>query len=59
MLLERHPANPVLAPSRLWWEYRAVFNCAAAEKDGRIHLLYRAIGDDPLSRLGLRSLRTA
>ncbi|BCW97924.1 MAG: glycosidase [Armatimonadota bacterium] len=53
MLFTRHPANPVLGPSDLWWEYRATFNCAAAEKDGRVYLLYRAIGDDPLSRLGL------
>ncbi len=53
MKLRRHPANPLIAPSSLWWETRGTFNAAATLHDGKVHLLYRALGDDPLSRFGL------
>ena len=52
MLAERYSGNPVLQPTSNWWESRAVFNCAVAEKDGKIHMLYRALGDDNISRFG-------
>lgn len=52
MIAERYSGNPLLTPSSHWWEANAVFNCAVAEKDGRIHMLYRAVGLDNISRLG-------
>lgn len=49
----RARSNPILKPTELWWESEAVFNPAAAEdKDGVIHLIYRAIGKDGISRFG-------
>lgn len=54
--LERSPGGPILRPlPETSWESRAVFNPAAATIDGRVHLLYRAIGRTGqfLSRLGL------
>ena len=50
--LKRHPSNPILAPSHHWWENKSVFNPGAAIYRGKIILLYRAIGDDNVSRLG-------
>lgn len=52
MELRRYDRNPVLVPTDNWWESQAVFNCAAALLDGEIHILYRAIGDDGISRFG-------
>lgn len=52
MELQRYNKNPVLIPTKNWWENEAVFNCAAARTNGKIHLLYRAIGFDGVSRLG-------
>jgi beta-1,2-mannobiose phosphorylase / 1,2-beta-oligomannan phosphorylase len=51
--LQRYPGNPVLEPTPLWWERRAVFNAGAVNHAGRVHLLYRALGDDYISRFGL------
>ncbi|HAH86192.1 MAG TPA: glycosidase [Armatimonadetes bacterium] len=52
MELERYEGNPVLSPTDKWWENKTVFNCAAANADGKVHLLYRAQGDDYVSRFG-------
>lgn len=52
MELERYESNPVLSPRENWWESKAVFNCAAARDNGKVHLIYRAIGDDGISRFG-------
>lgn len=52
MELRRYDGNPVLSPTGNWWESKAVFNCAAALHDGRVNILYRAIGDDGISRFG-------
>jgi len=53
LLLKKHHANPVLVPrSHYYWESEAVFNPAALYADGRVHLLYRAIGPQGLSVLG-------
>jgi len=48
MRLQRHPENPVLTPNpKRDWEAGAVFNCGATiGTDGRIYMLYRAIGRD-------------
>lgn len=52
-LLLRDPHNPLLRPRAEWWEMGGVFNPAAALVDGRVLLLYRAVGRDHISRLGL------
>lgn len=53
--LHRFPQNPVLSPSVLEWESQAVFNPAAFTSNGRVHLLYRAMGPDGVSRIGYAS----
>ncbi len=53
--LARLPKNPVLAPRPSPWESMAVLNPAAFSAGGRIHLLYRALGMDGVSRLGYAS----
>lgn len=52
--LDRHENNPILSPQMSReWEYGGTFNPAAVKDDeGRVHLLYRAIGADGLSRVG-------
>ena len=51
--LARHEDNPILEPKpESEWESRAVFNPAAIFDGGRVHLAYRAIGDDDRSVLG-------
>jgi predicted GH43/DUF377 family glycosyl hydrolase len=52
MELERYKGNPILTPTTNWWENEAVFNCAAARSNGKVHILYRAIGEDRVSRFG-------
>ncbi len=52
-LLERFAENPVLRPDPdHWWESEAVLNPAAVYAGGRVHLFYRAMGKDGMSRLG-------
>ncbi len=61
--LRRHPANPILLPLEDHpWESRHVSNAGAILHDGKVHLLYRAGGEDtkpstdhiwPVSRIGL------
>jgi len=54
--LERYAENPILKPnSKNWWETKAAMNAAAVYLGGRIHLLYRAIGDTDVSVLGYAS----
>ncbi len=51
--MQRFQGNPILEPvGTNAWESRRVFNAAAFFADSRIHLLYRAMGDDGVSRLG-------
>jgi len=52
--LHKFPGNPLLSPQRgVDWETCGVFNPAAYKDDeGVVHLLYRAIGADGVSRLG-------
>lgn len=48
--------NPILSPtSENWWESAAVFNPAAFYSNGRVHLFYRAMGHDGVSRIGYAS----
>ncbi len=56
LVLNRFPQNPVLSPDpEHWWESQAVFNPAALVIGGRVHLLYRALGRDGVSRIGYAS----
>jgi len=51
--MKRFEGNPILRPvATNSWESRLVFNAAACCLDKRIHILYRAMGDDGISRLG-------
>ena len=52
--VERFVGNPILAPRPdLWWASRKVYNAAATEQDGVTMLIFRAVGQDWKSRLGL------
>lgn len=52
-VLQRFAGNPILEPApEHWWESKAVFNPAAIYEDGKVHILYRAIGDSDESVLG-------
>jgi predicted GH43/DUF377 family glycosyl hydrolase len=53
--LHRFSQNPILSPTHYEWESEAVYNPAAFIDDGRVHLLYRAMGPDGISRLGYAS----
>ena len=53
--LSRTRANPIIAPGETPWSAEAVLNPAALHLGGRIHLLYRAIGMDGVSRMGYAS----
>jgi predicted GH43/DUF377 family glycosyl hydrolase len=44
--------NPIISPTLYGWESKATFNPAAFEHDGKIHIVYRAMGDDDSSVLG-------
>jgi predicted GH43/DUF377 family glycosyl hydrolase len=56
VLLTRVAENPVLEPvASHWWESEAVLNPAAYHAGGRVHLLYRALGRDGVSRIGYAS----
>lgn len=51
--MKRFQGNPILEPVGTHrWESRRVFNAAVLNVDKRIHILYRAMGDDNVSRLG-------
>jgi len=51
--IQKHEANPIIEPrAENFWEMKATFNPAAVNVDGRVHLLYRAIGGDDMSTLG-------
>lgn len=50
--LERVENNPLIQPSGKNWESSQTFNPTVVRLDGRFHFLYRAVGDDGVSRLG-------
>ena len=53
MKLQRHVLNPILKPEPLHnWESRFVFNPAVVYDGQLFHMLYRAQGEDMVSRLG-------
>jgi len=52
----RFRGNPILKPRNSnSWESRFVFNAGVAYDKERVHILYRAIGEDGLSRIGYAS----
>ncbi len=53
-MILKSPANPVLSPiPSLWWANKKVYNAASFLKDNVYNLVFRAIGDDYISRLGM------
>lgn len=51
--IKRHEKNPIIEPkSGAWWRSAATLNPAAVNIDGAVHLLFRAMGDDGVSRIG-------
>lgn len=57
-VLAKHEGNPILSPHKENnWESYQTFNPAAIYEGGKVHLLYRAIGDHGLSVVGYASSR--
>ena len=55
-LLKKIKENPIIKPiADHFWESRAVFNPGALYEAGRVHMVYRAIGDADVSVLGYAS----
>ncbi len=51
--MRRFERNPILEPIKSNnWEAQAVFNAAALYSNGSVHIVYRALGNDNVSRLG-------
>jgi predicted GH43/DUF377 family glycosyl hydrolase len=51
--MRRYKGNPILEPIvNNGWESRLVFNAAAIYLKNKVHLLYRAMGNDGISRIG-------
>jgi predicted GH43/DUF377 family glycosyl hydrolase len=51
--LKRSNKNPIIEPeSHNYWESKAAFNPGAIYHDGKVHIIYRAIGDSDISVLG-------
>jgi predicted GH43/DUF377 family glycosyl hydrolase len=52
--LKRYEGNPILKPiNEHEWESKYVLNPGAISIKGKIYLVYRAVGNDDISRLGL------
>ena len=52
--LTRYTGNPVLEYiNEHSWESKYVFNAGAIKIDSKVYLVYRAVGEDNVSRLGL------
>ena len=55
-LVKRSTHNPIfMAIKEHWWESKLVYNTAAIKLGDRIYLLYRAMGNDHVSRFGLHA----
>ncbi len=54
--LKKFVGNPIIEPEEQHpWESQYTFNPAAVYKNGKVHLVYRAIGNDGISLLGYAS----
>ena len=52
-ILPKHRGNPIMGPAHdSPWQSAAVLNPAALTQDGKIHLFYRALGHEGISRIG-------
>lgn len=52
--LQRYSGNPILSPIKEhYWENKYVLNAACLRLEGLVYILYRAYGDDQVSRIGL------
>jgi len=52
--LSRFAANPIVEPIKEHpWESKSVFNPGVINLEGKVYLIYRAWGEDNISRLGL------
>ena len=57
--VHRHPSNPIIDPTPVHnWQSQGTFNPAAVNIGGRTHVLYRALGNDGISRLGYASSKS-
>ncbi len=55
-MLEKFEGNPILKPiPEHSWESKCVFNCASFCDEDKVHIVYRAMGEDNISRLGYAS----
>jgi predicted GH43/DUF377 family glycosyl hydrolase len=53
LLLRKSPLNPILRPRNEYpWEAYQTFNPGILLLDGKVHIIYRAIGVDGISRFG-------
>jgi beta-1,2-mannobiose phosphorylase / 1,2-beta-oligomannan phosphorylase len=53
LVLNKLKSNPILKPiAEHAWESKAVFNPAAIYENGKVHLIYRAVGENDVSVLG-------
>lgn len=51
--LQRYKKNPIICPrKKVWWESQSVFNPGVIYHDGKVHMVYRALGGDRISRMG-------
>lgn len=50
--LARVHHNPIIKPTEHAWESRATFNPSAVRHGNKVHVLYRAVGEDDRSVLG-------
>ena len=54
--MKRFDNNPILKPvPGHYWQNRNVYNAAVLHAGDRVHILYRAQGDDGVSRIGYAS----
>ena len=51
-IVEKASHNPIIEPTENSWECNLTFNPAVFEHNGKVHLLYRAIGKSNISALG-------
>jgi len=52
--LHRFEGNPILEPIKEHpWESKYVFNAGVIRLEGKVYIVYRAVGEDMVSRLGL------
>ena len=57
-LVKKFSGNPILSPEvNSSWESSAVFNPGVVLYGGRVHMFYRALGADGMSRIGYASSR--